>query len=64
MKTPTHLIINNPYAVPGRYWKHDPDRDAFETAEGRWPAGYMVSTPGGAAHNDSGQFVPDAENGT
>lgn len=59
MKKPTHLIINNPYAMPRRYWKYDRQRQSFDLAEGRRPAGYTVATPGqhAAGANDPGQFV-------
>jgi type III restriction enzyme len=58
MKKPTHLIINNPYATPRRYWKYDRQRQSFDLAEGRRPAGYTVATPGQSNVNDPGVFVP------
>ncbi len=59
MQKPKHLIINNPYAAPTRYWKYDRQRDAFEMVEGeRRPAGYTMATPGSAHPNDPGVFVP------
>jgi type III restriction enzyme len=57
MKKPTHLIINNPYAMPRRYWKYDRHRQSFDLAEGRRPAGYTVATPGQTNTNDPGVFV-------
>jgi type III restriction enzyme len=57
MKKPTHLIINNPYATPRRYWKYDRQRQSFDLAEGRRPAGYTMATPGQNNVNDPGVFV-------
>jgi type III restriction enzyme len=57
MKKPTHLIINNPYAMPRRYWKYDRQRQSFDIAEGRRPAGYTMATPGQSNPNDPGVFV-------
>jgi len=58
MNKPTHLIINYPYATPRRYWKYDRQRQSFDRAEGRRPAGYTVATPGQTNTNDPGVFVP------
>jgi type III restriction enzyme len=58
MKKPTHLIINNPYATPRRYWKYDRQRQSFDLADGRRPAGYTMATPGQSNVNDPGVFVP------
>jgi type III restriction enzyme len=57
MNKPTHLIINNPYAMPRRYWKYDRQRQSFDLAEGRRPAGYTMATPGVQNPNDPGVFV-------
>jgi type III restriction enzyme len=57
MNKPTHLIINNPYAMPRRYWKYDRQRQSFDLADGRRPAGYTVATPGQSNPNDPGVFV-------
>lgn len=57
MKKPTHLIINNPYAMPRRYWKYDRQRQSFDLADGRRPAGYTMATPGQTNTNDPGVFV-------
>ncbi|MGB7159141.1 MAG: DEAD/DEAH box helicase family protein [Tepidisphaeraceae bacterium] len=57
MNKPTHLIINNPYAMPRRYWKYDRQRQSFDLAEGRRPAGYTMATPGQTNTNDPGVFV-------
>lgn len=57
MKKPKHLIINNPYRVPDRYWKYDRQRQSFDIAEGRRPAGYVMATPGYSGHDDPGVFV-------
>ena len=58
MNKPSHLIVNNPYAVPRRYWRYDRQRQSFDLADGRRPAGYTVATPGQANPNDPGVFVP------
>src|SRR5688572_30413589 len=58
MNKPTHLIINNPYATPRRYWKYDRQRQSFDLADGRRPAGYTMATPGQSNPNDPGVFVP------
>lgn len=58
MNKPSHLIINNPYAAPARFWKFDRDRGSFELALGRRPAGYTMATPDAAHPNDPGVFVP------
>lgn len=57
MNKPTHLIINNPYAAPSRYWKYDRQRQTFELEDGRRPAGYTMATPGSTHPNDPGVFV-------
>jgi len=57
MKKPTHLIVNNPYTAPKRYWKYDRQRQSFELASGRRPAGYTMASPGAVAHDDPGVFV-------
>lgn len=57
MKKPDHLIINNPYAVPTGHWKYDRQRQSFERAQGRRPAGYVKATPGYRGHDDPGEFV-------
>src|SRR5687768_15889654 len=57
MNKPDHLIINNPYAMPRRYWKYDRQRQSFDLAEGRRPAGYTMATPGQSHPNDPGVFV-------
>lgn len=54
MNKPTHLIINNPYVMPRRYWKYDRQRQSFEEAEGRRPAGYTIATPNYHGHDDPG----------
>lgn len=58
MKKPSHLIINNPYAKPSRYWKFDRQRDSFEIEDGRRPAGYTIATPDSGHPNDPGVFRP------
>ncbi len=58
MKKPSHLIINNPYVMPRRHWKYDRQRQSFDLADGRRPAGYTVASPGHAGHDDPGVFVP------
>lgn len=59
MKKPSHLIINNPYAMPRVHWKYDRQRQSFDLADGRRPAGYTIATPGRVAGgaDDPGQFV-------
>ena len=57
MNKPSHLIINNPYAMPRRYWKYDRQRQSFDLADGRRPAGYTIATPGQNNPNDPGVFV-------
>jgi type III restriction enzyme len=57
VKKPSHLIINNPYAMPRRYWKYDRQRQSFDLADGRRPAGYTMATPGQTNVNDPGVFV-------
>ena len=57
MSKPSHLIINNPYKVPDRHWKYDPQRQSFDLTPGRRPAGYVVANPD-AGPNDPGRFVP------
>jgi type III restriction enzyme len=54
MKKPAHLIINNPYAMPRRYWMYDRQRQSFDLAEGRRPAGYVMATPNYHGHDDPG----------
>jgi type III restriction enzyme len=56
-KKPSHLIINNPYAAPRKYWKYDRQRQSFDQAPGRRPAGYVIASPGQANANDPGVFV-------
>lgn len=59
MQKPKHLIINNPYEAPRRYWKYDRQRDAFDVVDmERRPAGYTMATPGSSHPNDPGVFVP------
>ncbi|MGI8424194.1 MAG: BPTD_3080 family restriction endonuclease [Chloroflexota bacterium] len=57
MKKPGHLIVNNPYAVPGRHWAYDRQRQSFDLAEGRRRAGYTMATPGHSRGDDPGVFV-------
>jgi type III restriction enzyme len=57
MNKPAHLIINNPYAMPRHHWKYDRQRQSFDLAEGRRPAGYTMATPGVQNPNDPGVFV-------
>jgi len=52
------LIINSPYAEPGRHWKYDRESRTFSLAEGRRPAGYVVATAGSKNFDDPGVFVP------
>jgi type III restriction enzyme len=57
MKTPTHLIINNPYAAPSSHWAYDRQRQTFDQAPARRRAGYTMATPGANPLNDPGVFV-------
>jgi len=54
---PTQLIINSPYAEPGRYWRYDREARMFERVEGRRPAGYVMATPDAQGFDDPGVFV-------
>ena len=58
MKKPGHLILNNPYVMPRRHWRFDRQRQRFEEATGRRPAGYVKATPGFQGHDDPGVLVP------
>jgi len=51
------LIINSPFKEPKHYWRYDRETRAFDLAEGRQPAGYVVATPGSQALDDPGIFV-------
>ena len=57
--TPGHLIINNPYSVPTRYWKYERESREFGLENGRRPAGYVMATPGAnsGTFDDPGVFV-------
>ncbi|TVQ53257.1 MAG: type III restriction endonuclease subunit R, partial [Phycisphaerales bacterium] len=46
--------------MPRRHWRYDRQRQSFDLAEGRRPAGYMVASPGakGGGTEDPGVFVP------
>lgn len=57
MKKPGHLILNNPYVMPRRHWWYDRQRQRFEEAPGRRPAGYVKATPGFQGHDDPGVLV-------
>ncbi len=52
------LIINSPYAEPGRHWMYDRESRSFNLAEGRRPAGYVVATPGSKNWDHPGKFEP------
>lgn len=52
-----HLIINSPYEEPTRHWDYNPERMAFELAEGRRPSGYTVASTERRLVNDPGVFV-------
>ena len=43
MKKPKHLIINNPYRVPDRYWKYDRQRQFFDSTADTRP--WFTSRP-------------------
>src|SRR3990167_19091 len=52
-----HLIINNPYEMPTKYWKYVREKRKFELHEGRRPAGYIIATEGSKSFDDPGIFV-------
>ena len=51
------LIINSPYAESSRYWRYERERQRFDLAEGRRPAGYMVASGNTRSFDDPGIFV-------
>ncbi|CAF0694768.1 hypothetical protein MPNT_170061 [Candidatus Methylacidithermus pantelleriae] len=51
------LIINSPYEEPKLHWRHNRETWTFELVEGRWPAGYVIATPGSKSFDDPGIFV-------
>ncbi len=51
------LIINSPYEEPARHWRYDREARAFDLAEGRRPAGYVMASPDSRAFDDPGIFV-------
>lgn len=58
MKKPSHLIINNPYVMPRKHWRYDRQRQSFDLADGRRPAGYTVASSEQAGPDDPGIFIP------
>ncbi len=62
------LIVNSPYEEPERHWSYGGAGAGFALAEGRRPAGYLMSGPGASGqglgrrllddHDDRGGFEP------
>ena len=51
------LIINSPYAEPSRYWRYERERQRFDLAKCRRPAGYVVASGNTRSFDDPGIFV-------
>jgi type III restriction enzyme len=50
------LIINGPYDEPISHWRYERESRTFNQESGRWPAGYVVATPGSKSFDDPGVF--------
>ncbi len=50
------LIINSAFREPQEHWKYSLQKQTFERAPGRRPAGYFVAGQGSNAYNDIGEF--------
>jgi type III restriction enzyme len=57
MTTPTHLIINSPFAEPAQHWYYVREERRFELRAGRRPAGYVVATQRATGCDDPGVFM-------
>ncbi|QIK37333.1 DEAD/DEAH box helicase family protein [Caldichromatium japonicum] len=51
------LIINSPYEEPRYHWRYDRESRTFDLADGRRPAGYVVTSGESRAFDDPGIFV-------
>ena len=52
------LIINSPYAEPGKFWSYERESRFFRLEDGRRPAGYIVASERSKSFDDPGEFKP------
>lgn len=52
------LIINSPYAEPGKFWSYERENRFFRLEDGRRPAGYIVASERSKSFDDPGEFIP------